>query len=284
MSFLKRLFGGSNTLKCAGCQKIYSIGDDSIVVTDEDVRRDLYNGAAVISFSDGSNPVREDLVASFDVKLPSERKNARRSWKIVTKSMSRGQRRRWKCRACNQINDYSHRKVEPPAASLPADIAEFSRGFVNAFSKHIEKMVGSSNDEMRRFVNEYLSPEIVTDLAFRAGEKMKLSRLDGLEHSFSLIGPKVAYTVSTLPFEYVKARDHFVKNYSGYAEMLGRTVQHQNYQQSQVLCHIVYCQPDSGVPWVNASILRMRGDEFSQLPAGIAVDLLTEQERRKIGL
>jgi hypothetical protein len=175
-------------------------------------------------------------------------------------------------------------KVKTPEPSLSEETVEFGRGFEKAFSKHIEKIVGNTNNEMRRFVNEYLSPEIVNELAIRAGEKMKLSRLDGLEHTFQLISAKVLYWVSTLPFEYGKARDHFEKNYSGYAEMLGRIVQNPTYQRSQVLCHIIYCQPGSGVPWVNASILRMRGDEFSKLPIGLAVDLLTEQERRMMAL
>lgn len=153
---------------------------------------------------------------------------------------------------------------------------EFSRRFVSIFSKHIERIQRTGDRHLVQFAKQYLSPDTVAKLAISVGEKMAQSHSDGLEHSFSVGNPTVLYAVSTLPFEYAKASNYFAKQYGGYAEMLGRMVQLPIYQDCQVLCHITYCDPNGGVPWANASILRMRGDEFSQLPAAIAIDLLTD--------
>ena len=161
---------------------------------------------------------------------------------------------------------------------------EFSRRFVSIFSKHVERIQRTGDRHLVQFAKQYLSPDTVAKLAISVGKKMALSHSDGLEHSFSIGNATALYAASTLPFEYAKASSYFAKQYGGYAEMLGRMIQLPIYQDCQVLCHITYCDPNGGVPWANASILRMPCNDNSQFPSVFAVDLLTEQERRKLAL
>jgi hypothetical protein len=160
----------------------------------------------------------------------------------------------------------------------------FSDDFKSAINKHIKRIEENPNDKLRRFTNEYLSPEVVGSIAAGAGEKMRLSHSDGLEHSFSVGTTKVLYVVSTLPFDCVQAKEYFVNKYGGYAECLAKLLNVSlELVQSQVLCHITYCRSAS-CAWVNVSIFHVRGDEFSNLPKLIAVDLLSNQEKQKLQL
>lgn len=112
--FWQRLFGRSSqspslscaTLKCAGCSKIYKIGEDSVAVALE-AAFELVAKTAVVGNS--STPEREDLVATLEAtpdNLPGAREKARQNWKLIQESRDRGERRKWRCRACNQANTY----------------------------------------------------------------------------------------------------------------------------------------------------------------------------------
>jgi glyceraldehyde 3-phosphate dehydrogenase len=96
------------TLVCSGCNKTYRIGDDSFAMTLE-LAFGLLGGPTVI-VSDGSALDREDVVYSLDdvppENLPSAREKARQNWKMIQESLSRGQRRTWRCRACKKVNSY----------------------------------------------------------------------------------------------------------------------------------------------------------------------------------
>lgn len=96
------------TLTCAGCTKIYKIGDDAVAVT---LEHGLSLARGAVIFSDGSKAVREDLVAGLDVdaspeNLAGAREKARQNWKIIQDSLSQGRRRTWCCKACNKVNEY----------------------------------------------------------------------------------------------------------------------------------------------------------------------------------
>ena len=94
------------TLSCAGCGKVYRIGDDAVAVTLEH-GLSLARGGVIIS--DGSTAVREDLVASVDVSLGNlagAREKARQNWKIIQDSLSQEHHRSWRCKACDKVNEY----------------------------------------------------------------------------------------------------------------------------------------------------------------------------------
>jgi len=102
------------TLRCAGCGRTYRIGDNAVAVAPEFAFARI--GKAVV-LSDGVTPDREDLVSA--VSASDARETARPSWEIIEKGLASGQRRRWRCGACNRINDYSFQ--------LPADSASEPR-------------------------------------------------------------------------------------------------------------------------------------------------------------
>ena len=93
------------TLRCAGCSAMYKIGDDALVVTPES-GFDL--APSTILISDGTMPDREDLVCSFESVENVERskEKARQNWTLIENSLARGQRRAWRCRACDKVNTY----------------------------------------------------------------------------------------------------------------------------------------------------------------------------------
>ena len=95
------------TLTCAGCGKVYRIGEDAVAVSLE-YGLSLARGAAIIS--EGNVADREDLVAALDVSsndLPGAQTKAHENWKIIQESLSQGHRRTWRCKACNKVNAYS---------------------------------------------------------------------------------------------------------------------------------------------------------------------------------
>ncbi|MDR3690449.1 MAG: ankyrin repeat domain-containing protein [Fimbriimonas sp.] len=87
------------TLVCSGCGKAFKIGDDAVAVAHESVFG-LVSQTVVISY--GGVPSREDLVDSLNVspeKLQGAQERSVENWKIIQHSLSRGQRRTWRCHA-----------------------------------------------------------------------------------------------------------------------------------------------------------------------------------------
>lgn len=111
MNFIKRLFSSESNksditlLRCAQCGKVYKIGVDAMAVSLEGFSQ-LSGNAVLLGSSESS--VKEDLVKPFD-KLPidtGQRQRTLESWNIIKNSIEKGQKRRWKCYQCNNINRY----------------------------------------------------------------------------------------------------------------------------------------------------------------------------------
>ena len=114
MSLWRKFLGGGSepmsgvpTVICPGCRKTYRIGDDAVAVAVE-YAYGLVSKTVILS--DGTAPDREDLIAVLNAdpkSLESAREKARQNWKIIQESLSRGERRTWRCRACDSVNTYS---------------------------------------------------------------------------------------------------------------------------------------------------------------------------------
>jgi len=93
-------------LTCTGCGRVYKIGDDAVAAA---LEYGLGLARGVVIISEGNRSDREDLVAAFEVSpetLSGAREKARQNWKIIQDSLTRGERRAWRCRACDKVNAY----------------------------------------------------------------------------------------------------------------------------------------------------------------------------------
>jgi hypothetical protein len=94
-------------LKCSGCNKVYAIGDDAVVVAAETayglVGKTVVSGDTVLQ--------KEDLVSTLDGSSPDRLQHAKeaglKDWKIILEGLTRGQSRTWRCHSCNKANEYS---------------------------------------------------------------------------------------------------------------------------------------------------------------------------------
>jgi hypothetical protein len=95
-------------LSCARCRRVYRLGKDSVAASLEHAVS--LGGVGGIIFSDGRPRQREDLISSIETvsgeTVQSIRDRAQPSWEIIRASLSRGDRRSWRCQACDALNTY----------------------------------------------------------------------------------------------------------------------------------------------------------------------------------
>jgi hypothetical protein len=95
-----------STLTCRGCTKVYRIGEDAVAAC---LEFGLGLASGLVAY-DGDGPEREDLVSTLERASPDDLQDARKralaSWDIIQQSLTRGEPRRWACRACSRINSY----------------------------------------------------------------------------------------------------------------------------------------------------------------------------------
>jgi len=91
---------------CGGCAMTYRIGIDSIIVTSEDVMNSFDNAEALKEV--GAFSGSPDLVSTVDPhnKELMLRARARGESIRIHIAMKLGGPRKWRCRACDRINDY----------------------------------------------------------------------------------------------------------------------------------------------------------------------------------
>lgn len=88
-------------LKCSGCRKEYVIGKDAVVVCLESQAP----GTKILVVYDDDTE-RVDLVAPIDSSNKGAFERAKPGWKTIQDSLAHGQKRKWKCNLCNQVNSY----------------------------------------------------------------------------------------------------------------------------------------------------------------------------------
>ncbi len=105
MGLFKSLFGRGQAawvLTCPLCGHIYRVGEDATIVTTE---QGFQLAKATVIVTDGSVPVRTDLVASMEDWTPEAlargRKKAQETAKIIREAIAKGQKRYWTCHACD---------------------------------------------------------------------------------------------------------------------------------------------------------------------------------------
>ncbi len=94
------------TLKCRLCGRVYCVGEDATITTDENVRASV--GVAIV-FTGPSLPARKDLVGPFydnwgEKRRESEKRGSLNTLRMVRDTVKRGQQRYWYCERCNNYN------------------------------------------------------------------------------------------------------------------------------------------------------------------------------------
>ncbi|SPJ15599.1 hypothetical protein SBDP2_410009 [Syntrophobacter sp. SbD2] len=99
-------------LRCSGCGKNYILGENAIVVSMAGVSKDFL---VAIDFSRAeSHPDLIDaLERGFNFLDAATAAKQRREIEGILSSLSSGERRQWRCRACNKVQTYS------PSEQLP---------------------------------------------------------------------------------------------------------------------------------------------------------------------
>lgn len=88
-------------LKCSGCKREYEIGKNAVAVCLEF----QVPGANILVVYD-KDTERVDLVAPIDPSNKGAFERAKPGWKTIQNSLANGQKRKWKCKLCNQVNKY----------------------------------------------------------------------------------------------------------------------------------------------------------------------------------
>jgi len=151
--------------------------------------------------------------------------------------------------------------------------------FIERVHGHRQRMT-SAGPVYARFLEEYLSDQVVEMLAAVASDKMALTEADGDEHSMMLAKTPVCYVICTIPVRIRDGASWFERRYGGYTKVLEHCWNSDVYRsaRSEVLCHITYGHAHSET-WVNITLSPLNSARFSFKPV-LAIDLLSGAERR----
>jgi len=155
-------------VRCAKCDSLYSIGEDSIVVT-MDITAALFDRSIRLQSLNSNLDAKKDLI-SFSFEIPQERRDAelnqtKETVRSIIESLKRGQQRSWICNQCKHVNNYSERPpiINPYEALVSVAYLYVSQfpGFIKTaedLQSAVEFIVGSArNIEENKWRNEVSS-------------------------------------------------------------------------------------------------------------------------------
>lgn len=168
-------------------------------------------------------------------------------------------------------------------ASQASALPDHRKLFVERVVGHRQRMI-TAGPPHARFLEEYLSDEVVEMLATVASDKMALTEADGNEHSMMLAKSIVCYVICTIPVKIQEGADWFERRYGGYTKVLEHCWNSDVYRsaRAEVLCHVTYGHAHSET-WVNITLFPLNSTRFSFKPV-LAIDLLSGAERRVTGI